>query len=95
MIATDKIKHIKLGILITAVSAFAIILIWKPVLHPEVVLISGVIGCLTGIGKELIWDKLLGKGTAEFADAYATIWASLITTILIYMGYVVYLNYFL
>jgi len=94
MIATDKIKHIKLGSLITLISAFVIILIWKPILHPEWVLISGVIGCLVGICKELIWDKLLGNGTAEFADAYATCWASLTTAIVIYIGYIVYLNYF-
>jgi len=93
MIALDKIKHLKWGAGITTVCALATIFIWKPILHPEVILISGVIGSLVGIGKELIWDKLLGKGTPEFADGYATVWSSLLTAILIYAGYTVYLNY--
>jgi hypothetical protein len=92
MIPKDKIKHLVFGSGITTVCAFAIIFIWSPVLHPEVTLISGVIGSLAGIGKELVWDKWLKKGTPEFADAYATIWVSLTTAILIYMAYIVYLN---
>lgn len=93
MIAKDKLKHLVLGSLITLVVAIAIIVIWNPILHPEIVLISGIVGCLAGIGKELIWDKLLGKGTPEFADAYATIWASLLTAIVTYTGYIIYLNW--
>lgn len=94
MIAKDKIKHLVWGSLITLGIALAIIVIWNPILHPEIVLISGVIGSLIGIGKELIWDKLLKKGSPEFADAYDTIWASLLTAILVYSGYVIYINYF-
>lgn len=93
MIAKDKIKHLVLGSAITTVCAIAIILIWKPILHPEAVLLSAIAGCLAGIGKEVVWDKLLGKGTPELKDALATIWASLLTAILMYMGYVIYLNY--
>jgi len=92
MIAKDKKKHLALGSAITTVCAIVIILIWKPILHPEWVLVSGIVGCLAGIGKEVVWDKLLGKGTPELKDALATIWASLTTAILIYMAYIVYLN---
>jgi len=92
MIPKDKIKHLGRGSLITAIAAVLIIIIWIPIAHPEVTLFSALVGILAGIGKELIWDKLLGKGTPEFKDAYATIWASLTTAILIYMAYIVYLN---
>ncbi len=34
---------------------------------------------VAGIGKELIWDKLLGKGRMQVSDAVATCMAGLLT----------------
>ena len=42
-----------------------------------IVAIAAVIGA--GIGKELIWDKLLGRGRAEVSDAVATCMSGLLT----------------
>ena len=42
-----------------------------------IVAIAAVI--VAGIGKELIWDKLLGKGRMQVSDAVATCVAGLLT----------------
>ena len=38
---------------------------------------------VAGIGKELIWDKLLGKGRMQVSDAVATCVAGLLTVFIL------------
>ena len=44
-----------------------------------------VVGMIIGAGKELIWDKLLKKGTPEWKDMHFNLWAGLAGIILAYM----------
>lgn len=46
-----------------------------------IVAIAAVI--VAGIGKELIWDKLLGKGRMQVSDAVATCVAGLLTVFIL------------
>lgn len=76
----DKIKHIIAGVIIGLITALLIRLFWIR----DLMILGGVVAMLVGIGKEVIWDKLLGKGTPEFADAFATTWAGLFGSIVCY-----------
>ena len=64
----DYIKHFLAGL--------AIVLIFN--FNPFLGL---VLGNLTGIAKEVIWDKMLGRGTFEWEDMAYTSWGSCIAYI--------------
>lgn len=40
---------------------------------------------LLGIGKEWIWDKLLGRGTPEWKDFYFTVYGGLAGVVIAYL----------
>lgn len=75
----DKIKHIIAGAVIGLVSAL-LIKIWDR----DLMILGALVALIAGAAKELIWDKWLGKGTPEFADAWFTLWGGLGITILMY-----------
>jgi hypothetical protein len=60
--ATDKLKHLVLGLLI-----------YSALTHLVSPLISLLITVFIAIAKEVIWDKLLKKGTPEILDVVMTI----------------------
>ena len=60
VIAYDKKLHILAGFLIV------ISLAWWSVLY------GFLAACIIGAVKELVWDKMFGKGTPELADFIAT-----------------------
>lgn len=65
----DKLLHFIIAIVITLVILIASHL-WFPLNYNwDMALACGVAILLT-IGKELIWDKILGKGTPEFYDFF-------------------------
>jgi hypothetical protein len=70
-IGKDKWDHFHVGIAIGFISsAFFTLFTYN-------VLILGAIGVgvtlIAALGKELIWDKMLGKGTPEFLDVLFTV----------------------
>jgi hypothetical protein len=67
-------KHFYAGFTITCTS-FLIVnhYIKKPLLST---LIGFTIGSLVGIGKEVIWDRKLGRGTYDKVDMFDTSWGS-------------------
>lgn len=72
-IPVDKQWHIGIGIIL-GLTAFAI---------------AGyafLLVMIIGMGKEVIWDKLLGKGTFEIADAAATVVPGILIAALIIWG---------
>jgi hypothetical protein len=79
-LALDKKKHIIRGLEIAVPISVAIGLFWIR----DLMILGGVVAVLVGIGKELIWDKWLHKGTPEFDDAWATAWAGLTGSIICY-----------
>jgi len=44
-----------------------------------------VAGMIIGAGKELIYDKWMGKGTPEWKDMHFNLWGGLVGIILAYM----------
>lgn len=60
-IKTDKLLHFLSGWVISVTIG-----LWLPIW-------GVVIASLVGLGKELIWDKQLGKGDANFFDFMATV----------------------
>lgn len=75
----DKLKHIIAG---SALSALAI------VLFQELGMRNFLIVALIGAAKEVVWDKMLGKGTPEFWDFMATA----LGAAMVMVGYLVGLN---
>ena len=75
----DKVKHIIAGMVIGLITAL-LIRIW----NSDLMILGAVVALIAGVGKELIWDKWLGKGTPEFTDAWFTLWGGLGMTILMY-----------
>lgn len=75
----DYIKHMIAGFLISGLTAF-VIHIWSC----ELMILSAVVAFGVGVAKELIWDKLLGRGTFEWKDIYFTCWGGALATILWY-----------
>jgi hypothetical protein len=43
-------------------------------------------GCLVGIGKEAIYDKMMKLGTCSNADAYKTFWGAAVGSICLRVG---------
>jgi len=76
----DKVKHIIAGIIIGVVFAVLIKIFWIR----DLMILSAGVALLAGIAKEIIWDKWMGKGTPEFADAWFTFWGGLFSSILMY-----------
>lgn len=76
----DLIKHLIVGFLISFISAFAIHF-W----NIKLMWLGVIIALLIGLGKELIWDKWLGKGTCEFKDLWCDLWGGLAGIILAYV----------
>lgn len=76
----DKVKHIIAGVVIGLITALLIRLFWTK----DLMILGAVVALLTGVAKEIIWDKWFKKGTPEFADAWFTLWGGLFVTILIY-----------
>lgn len=76
----DKIKHIIAGAVIGLISALLIRHFWIK----GAMILGSLLALLAGMAKELIWDKWLGKGTSEFADAWFTLWGGLFITIIMY-----------
>jgi len=75
-IPADKQGHFNLGVYLTLLLS----LIFAP-------LIACGIAVAIGISKEIIWDKLLSRGTPELLDAAATIaGATFVTVILCWPG---------
>lgn len=68
---TDKLLHLLSGYVITITIG-----LWLPLLG----LLAGIVA---GAGKELLWDKLLGKGTPELLDAVATIAGSMVAYLIL------------
>jgi hypothetical protein len=67
-------KHFYAGFTITCGSSLVVNhYIKKPLLST---LIGFTIGSLVGIGKEVIWDRKLGKGTYDKFDMWDTSWGS-------------------
>jgi hypothetical protein len=77
----DYIYHIIAGFLISGLTAFLIQQFWLR----ELMVISTPATMLVGLGKEFIWDKLLGKGTFEGADLWFDTFGALVATVLAYM----------
>ena len=77
-LAIDKKMHIVLGLLIYSSSTHVI----GPIL--AIILTIIVAG-----GKEIIWDKWLGKGTPDIHDFYATVFIPII--LFLYQIYYLYL----
>jgi len=75
----DKVKHIIAGFIIGVISA-VLIHFWME----ELMILAIIPVILAALGKELIWDKWLGKGTPESEDAWFTVWGGLLGIILIY-----------
>ena len=72
----DLKLHAKIGVGIAVLVYILMLLL--PIDYPTyIVAIAAVI--TGGIGKELIWDKLLGKGRMQVSDAVATCVAGLLT----------------
>ena len=76
----DKVKHIIAGVIIGLITALLIRRFWIK----DLMILGAVVALLTGVAKEIIWDKWFKKGTPEFADAWFTLWGGLFVTILIY-----------
>jgi hypothetical protein len=90
MIAKDKRTHLVVGFL---VSLFVSLIASSNGSEFHDPLKGCIIGFLTGtalgVGKELIWDKLLSKGTPEFMDAVYTIIGALSASILLYITLII------
>ena len=67
-------KHFYAGFTITCGSSLVVNhCIKKPLLST---LIGFTVGSLVGIGKEVIWDRKLGRGTYDKYDMFDTSWGS-------------------
>lgn len=77
-LAPDKKLHLAAGLIIGFVGAT-----WFPAGLGTLpgFLVSPFVAGVVGILKELVWDKWMGKGTPEFADAAYTFGGGCITTI--------------
>jgi len=75
----DKLKHIIAGAALSAlfIGFFQELGMW-----------NFLIVALIGLAKEIIWDKILGKGTPEFWDFMATA----LGVAMVMVGYLVGLN---
>lgn len=76
----DKLKHLIAGAVISLITVVLIRIYWSW----DYQILGAVTALLAGIGKELVWDKWMKKGTPEFADAWFTFWGGLGITILMY-----------
>lgn len=76
----DKVKHIIAGALIALITVVLVRVFWDR----EFMYLGITTSVLAGTAKELLWDRLLGKGTCEFADFWFTVWGGLGITILSY-----------
>jgi len=76
----DKVKHIIAGALIALITVILV----RILLDREFMYLGIPASVLAGAAKELLWDRLLGKGTCEFADFWFTVWGGLGVTVLSY-----------
>jgi len=79
----DKIKHMKYGFLIAFIASF----INAP--------LGFLLAVAVGVGKEVICDMKLQKGTPEFADAIATLLGAVIGAALSVITKGLIINYLL
>ena len=67
----DKTKHF----IATAAITLAVLAIFAVIQHPYMwgwdKAVALLAGCTAALGKELVWDKMLGKGTPDFYDFLA------------------------
>ena len=80
----DKALHVYAGIAVSSsVGAFAYHKTKNPLAST---LIGFAGGCLIGIGKEAIYDKMLKRGVCDNQDAYKTFWGSAIGSLCLRVG---------
>ena len=71
MIRKDYLYHFLAGVLIAGLTMFffPVPMTWDPNWN---VGFACIFSLIAAVGKELIWDKLLGKGTPEVYDVFCT-----------------------
>lgn len=74
MMETDKLLHVLCGYVIAVTIGM-----WLPWL-------GAVAGIVAAFGKEFLWDRLLKRGTFEWADINATLVGVLIGFCLAFLG---------
>lgn len=82
-IRIDYVYHMVLSFIIGFIFILAIALLW----NPKYIFLSLILVIIIGAGKELIWDKLLKKGTPEWQDLYFDTFGGLAAMIL---GYIIF-----
>lgn len=75
IVAPDKVKHFIAGFFVSFVVEF-----FAPI--PYGTLAAAVVG----VGKELIWDKAMKKGTPSADDAIATLMGGVLASLLRHFG---------
>ena len=63
----DLLLHALAGFIIALIACFISGNFW----------IGWLMAILAGAGKELIWDRWLGKGVIDFSDLFVTAWGGL------------------
>ena len=80
----DKALHVYAGMIASAgIGSFAYHKTKKPFIS---CLIGFGSGCLIGIGKEAVYDKLLKRGVCSNEDAYFTFWGSAVGSFVLRAG---------
>ncbi len=88
---TDKDYHVYAGVAIAMLTGF-LTYYFTPIQANLACIIGLLIGTATGVVKELVWDKLLGKGTCSLWDAIATGYGSALGAIVLRIIYAVLLG---
>lgn len=67
----DKLKHFFACAAITLVTLLLFAVIPHGPMYGYDKLIAIAVGCAAALGKELVWDKWLGRGTPDYYDFFA------------------------
>lgn len=83
-IALDKISHFSMGYVIGATTTN---LLEQHIGKQKAILIGCGTSIITGIAKEVVYDKLLRRGTPEFDDVTATLLGGISGSIIITINF--------
>ena len=76
----DKLKHF----LICGAISLVVLVLFAVIPHRNLYGwdkgIAIVVGCLAALGKELVWDEMLEKGTPELYDFLSGVWGAFSVT---------------